>query len=194
MHQGHQVLSGEFETQGSRGGGLRLRGRNSSLSCPPQPILVRAFGDQIPDATCNSTKRSLCNHSSILHLQHHHDGPVFLPSQHRRSNPSGRFLPHCPTSKFALVTEARSGSVGTGTKWYRSGDAPINRDLIRILKSAAARGFTHIDGAEGYGTEEEVGIAIKRERRSSRKALRHYKGARFHCRHPRGHRRKSGEA
>jgi diketogulonate reductase-like aldo/keto reductase len=37
----------------------------------------------------------------------------------------------------------------------------VNHDLVQILKSAITHGFTHIDGAEAYGTEQEVGIAIK---------------------------------
>ncbi|KAK3377336.1 NADH/NADPH-dependent indole-3-acetaldehyde reductase [Lasiosphaeria ovina] len=50
---------------------------------------------------------------------------------------------------------------GTGTKWYKPGDGPVNQDLVQILKSAITYGFTHIDGAEAYRIEEEVGIAIK---------------------------------
>lgn len=51
---------------------------------------------------------------------------------------------------------------GTGTKWFKQdGKGPLNQDLIRVLKAAISSGFTHIDTAEAYGTEEEVGIAIK---------------------------------
>lgn len=51
---------------------------------------------------------------------------------------------------------------GTGTTWFKQdGKGPLNRDLIQVLKTAISSGFTHIDTAEAYGTEEEVGIAIK---------------------------------
>ncbi|KAF5877903.1 putative aldehyde reductase 1 protein [Botrytis fragariae] len=52
---------------------------------------------------------------------------------------------------------------GTGTAWYKEGpEEPLNRDLVDILKAAIERGFRHIDASDAYGTEEEVGIAIKK--------------------------------
>ena len=51
---------------------------------------------------------------------------------------------------------------GTGTAWYKEDpNAPFNRDLIEILKAAIKQGFRHIDGSDAYGTEEEIGVAIK---------------------------------
>jgi diketogulonate reductase-like aldo/keto reductase len=32
---------------------------------------------------------------------------------------------------------------------------------VQVLKSALAKGFTHLDAADSYGTEREVGVAIK---------------------------------
>lgn len=51
---------------------------------------------------------------------------------------------------------------GTGTAWYKSGDEDkIDRDLIESIKVAIKLGYMHLDGAEVYKTEPELGIAIK---------------------------------
>ncbi|GES63679.1 aldo/keto reductase [Aspergillus terreus] len=51
---------------------------------------------------------------------------------------------------------------GTGTAWYKDDpNDPINPEFIEVLKTALAKGFHHIDAADSYGTEREVGIAIK---------------------------------
>ncbi|KAK9450133.1 NADP-dependent oxidoreductase domain-containing protein [Limtongia smithiae] len=49
---------------------------------------------------------------------------------------------------------------GTGTKWSKS-STDIDRTIVDSVKSAIAVGFRHIDAAEVYGTEPEVGVAIK---------------------------------
>ncbi|EGE81523.1 alcohol dehydrogenase [Blastomyces dermatitidis ATCC 18188] len=51
---------------------------------------------------------------------------------------------------------------GTGTAWYKKpGDTGIDRQLVDSIKEAISLGYIHIDGAEVYGTESEIGIAIK---------------------------------
>ena len=51
---------------------------------------------------------------------------------------------------------------GTGTAWYKENpNDPLNRNLVEILKAAIKNGFYHIDGSDVYGTEEEIGVAIK---------------------------------
>jgi diketogulonate reductase-like aldo/keto reductase len=51
---------------------------------------------------------------------------------------------------------------GTGTAWYKSdADGGLNQELVAIIKQALELGFTHIDAAEVYGTEAEVGEASK---------------------------------
>ncbi|PVH79567.1 Aldo/keto reductase [Cadophora sp. DSE1049] len=51
---------------------------------------------------------------------------------------------------------------GTGTAWYKEDpNEPFNRNLVEILKAAIQQGFRHIDGSDAYGTEEEIGVAIK---------------------------------
>ncbi|KAI9727181.1 MAG: hypothetical protein M1828_007382 [Chrysothrix sp. TS-e1954] len=51
---------------------------------------------------------------------------------------------------------------GTGTAWYKEdGEGPFNHELKNMLKNALDSGVRHIDAAEAYGTEQEVGVAIK---------------------------------
>ncbi|KAL2001597.1 hypothetical protein VTN02DRAFT_1552 [Thermoascus thermophilus] len=51
---------------------------------------------------------------------------------------------------------------GTGTAWYKkAGDTSINRDLVESIKTAIKLGYHHLDGAEVYNTEAELGLAIK---------------------------------
>ncbi|CAG8136654.1 unnamed protein product [Penicillium olsonii] len=50
---------------------------------------------------------------------------------------------------------------GTGTAWYKRTDSGINRDLVDSLTTATKLGYHHLDGAEVYQTEEELGLAIR---------------------------------
>ena len=52
---------------------------------------------------------------------------------------------------------------GTGTAWYKSADkaSSIDRPTVDALTTALKLGYLHIDAAEVYNTEAEVGIAIK---------------------------------
>ncbi|KAH8587402.1 NADP-dependent oxidoreductase domain-containing protein [Bisporella sp. PMI_857] len=51
---------------------------------------------------------------------------------------------------------------GTGTAWYKpEGKGPFDQSLVNILKKAINAGFYHIDCADAYGTEEELGVAIR---------------------------------
>lgn len=50
-----------------------------------------------------------------------------------------------------------------GTRWYKSGSASvIDQNVIDAIESAIKCGYRHIDTAEVYGTDEEVGLAIKK--------------------------------
>lgn len=52
--------------------------------------------------------------------------------------------------------------VTAGTAWYKSNaDGGIDRKLIDATKAAIKLGYYHLDGAEIYNTEEEIGIAIQ---------------------------------
>ncbi|KAK2603151.1 hypothetical protein N8I77_009629 [Diaporthe amygdali] len=51
---------------------------------------------------------------------------------------------------------------GTGIAWYKNDPkGPFNPTLVEVLKYAVSKGFIHIDCADSYGTEPEVGVAIK---------------------------------
>ncbi|KAL6815051.1 NADP-dependent oxidoreductase domain-containing protein [Trichoderma sp. SZMC 28015] len=51
---------------------------------------------------------------------------------------------------------------GTGTAWFKEdGDTSFNQKLVDLIKKAIDKGFYHLDCAEMYGNEEEVGRAIK---------------------------------
>jgi diketogulonate reductase-like aldo/keto reductase len=51
---------------------------------------------------------------------------------------------------------------GTGTAWYKKeAGGPLDETLIESAKKAIATGYMHLDGAEVYNTEPELGQAIK---------------------------------
>ncbi|RMZ87305.1 hypothetical protein DV736_g5469, partial [Chaetothyriales sp. CBS 134916] len=51
---------------------------------------------------------------------------------------------------------------GAGTAWFKSKpDAPFNDACVEAVKSAIKIGYTHLDNAEVYNTEAEMGKAIK---------------------------------
>lgn len=51
---------------------------------------------------------------------------------------------------------------GTGTAWYKTGDeAKLDQTCIDSTKTAIGLGYYHLDGAEIYKTETELGIAIQ---------------------------------
>lgn len=50
---------------------------------------------------------------------------------------------------------------GVGTALFKKEKGEINRTIVDSVKNALAAGFIHIDCAEVYGNEEEVGVALK---------------------------------
>lgn len=51
---------------------------------------------------------------------------------------------------------------GTGTAWFKHENSPaVDRDLVEAAKTAVKLGYNHLDGAEVYGTEPELGQAIE---------------------------------
>ncbi len=59
------------------------------------------------------------------------------------------------TSNFKL-------GYGTGTAWFKfADDGKTDRKLVEAIKTAIKLGYYHIDGAEVYNTEREIGAAIK---------------------------------
>ncbi|KAK9379849.1 NADP-dependent oxidoreductase domain-containing protein [Kockiozyma suomiensis] len=66
-----------------------------------------------------------------------------------------------PTFTLPSGATIPAPAFGTGTKWYKPGDPTINRDVVDAIVSAIKLGYRHIDAAQVYGTEGEVGVAIK---------------------------------
>jgi diketogulonate reductase-like aldo/keto reductase len=50
---------------------------------------------------------------------------------------------------------------GTGTTWCKSTESGLDRNLIDSIKLAISLGYTHLDGADSYNNEAELGVAIK---------------------------------
>ncbi|ETN36340.1 uncharacterized protein HMPREF1541_08617 [Cyphellophora europaea CBS 101466] len=54
---------------------------------------------------------------------------------------------------------------GTGTAWYKKkGDTSKDKALVEAIQTAIKVGYTHLDGAETYGTESELGEAISKSK------------------------------
>lgn len=51
---------------------------------------------------------------------------------------------------------------GTGTAWYKPNRfSEFNPAMVSMVKDAISAGYRHLDTAEGYGTETELGRAVK---------------------------------
>ncbi|KAK7420407.1 hypothetical protein QQX98_002830 [Neonectria punicea] len=50
---------------------------------------------------------------------------------------------------------------GTGTRWSKRGNPNLSRPLVETIKAAIGMGFTHLDCADDYNTEAEVGTAVE---------------------------------
>ncbi|CAP80144.1 hypothetical protein E8E15_002087 [Penicillium rubens] len=67
-----------------------------------------------------------------------------------------------PTLDLNDGTSVPTIGYGTGTAWFKtSGNTGINHELVESIKTATKLGYHHLDGAEVYQTEEELGQAIK---------------------------------
>lgn len=56
---------------------------------------------------------------------------------------------------MALITHV------AGTAWYKADEGGVDRQLVDAFKTAIKLGYHHLDGAEVYNTEPELGVAIK---------------------------------
>lgn len=65
---------------------------------------------------------------------------------------------------FTLRTGAKIPAVGfgVGTKWFKAESTGLDSKVVEAVDVAIEKGFTHLDGAEVYKTEEELGEAIKK--------------------------------
>ncbi|KAK7222936.1 hypothetical protein V2G26_010939 [Clonostachys chloroleuca] len=50
---------------------------------------------------------------------------------------------------------------GTGTVWMKSEGDDVDRATVEAIKEAIDLGYRHLDGAQYYETEPELGLAIK---------------------------------
>ncbi|KUJ21129.1 putative ketoreductase [Mollisia scopiformis] len=67
-----------------------------------------------------------------------------------------------PTAKLNTGAEIPMLAYGTGTAHFKSSNLDqIDRKTVESIKTALSLGFYHLDGAEVYNTEAEIGIAIK---------------------------------
>ncbi|MCJ1410481.1 hypothetical protein MMC19_004566 [Ptychographa xylographoides] len=67
-----------------------------------------------------------------------------------------------PSLKLNDGTSIPMIGYGTGTAWYKSSpDDKLDQSLIESIKMAIKMGYHHLDGAEVYNTEPELGRAIK---------------------------------
>lgn len=66
-------------------------------------------------------------------------------------------------SKFILSNGNAIPAValGIGAKHFKHGKGELDKQLIGTLELALKGGITHIEGAGSYGTNEEIGIALK---------------------------------
>lgn len=66
--------------------------------------------------------------------------------------------------KLADGNSVPAPAYGVGTKWYKHGRDQIDDKVVEALKTAVQKGFVHIDGAEVYNTDKEIGLAIEGHR------------------------------
>ncbi|KAF8242264.1 Aldo/keto reductase [Wilcoxina mikolae CBS 423.85] len=67
-----------------------------------------------------------------------------------------------PTLKLSNNVSIPILGYGCGTAWYQQPNSPtLDRTLIDAIKTALKIGYRHIDGAETYNNEREIGAAIK---------------------------------
>lgn len=72
------------------------------------------------------------------------------------------YVIHRAHALSSLGTSVPMLGYGTGTAWYKNGDeSKIDKDLIASITTAIKLEYYHLDGAEVYKTETELGTAIK---------------------------------
>lgn len=87
---------------------------------------------------------------------------------------------HTHPVKLSRTFKTKSGDelsigTGTGTKWKKDSKLDeINQELVDQILLAIKLGYRHIDTAEVYNTQAEVGEAIKQSGIPREPALDHY--------------------
>lgn len=109
---------------------------------------------------CSTTRQSLWNHSR-------HTGRLVSSAKNSiagRRHAADMANIHTPIPNLRLNdgTSIPMLAYGTGTAWYKSGDeSKLDQNCIDSAKSAVKLGYRHLDGAEVYKTETELGVVIK---------------------------------
>src|SRR5271154_5472893 len=68
---------------------------------------------------------------------------------------------YCAVCQQLTISVLQLG-YGAGTAWYKKdANSPLDQSLIDVAKKAIEFGYVHLDGAEMYGTEPELGAAIR---------------------------------
>jgi diketogulonate reductase-like aldo/keto reductase len=69
--------------------------------------------------------------------------------------------PSVPTVTLNTSAKIPALGYGVGTAWYHTApDGPLDRRLVDALVTAQKLGYRHLDGAEMYNNEREMGVAI----------------------------------
>ncbi|MCJ1319354.1 hypothetical protein MMC15_004690 [Xylographa vitiligo] len=66
-----------------------------------------------------------------------------------------------PSMKLNDGTSVPMIGYGTGTARAKKSDGKVDRNLVEAIKMAIKMGYHHLDGAEVYNNEAELGVAIK---------------------------------
>ncbi|KFA71058.1 hypothetical protein S40288_05510 [Stachybotrys chartarum IBT 40288] len=66
-----------------------------------------------------------------------------------------------PSLTLASGSEIPMLGYGCGTVWMTESDDDINRDTVDAIKQAIELGYRHLDGAQYYRTEAELGLAVE---------------------------------
>lgn len=94
---------------------------------------------------------------------HSNDADPYSSTERWKCCPHGEYhLSLNPYPEEVTLKQLYQLGVGTGTVWYKDNpESPLNSQLVELLKVALAQGYLHLDTADSYGTEREVGLAIQ---------------------------------
>ncbi|KAI9158492.1 NAD/NADP-dependent indole-3-acetaldehyde reductase [Paramyrothecium foliicola] len=99
-------------------------------------------------------EKRLVAHTSIMNSI----GSAYEPDA---SGTPPKQLPYIPSIKLNDGNEIPMLAYGLGTANYKTSSGPTEADITNAAKQAIEVGYRHLDGAEAYGNEAELGAAIK---------------------------------
>ncbi len=133
------------------------RGSNNWLTCKPIPSIICAFDlnkmakeepIEIPSLKLNDgTSIPLVSQYALISSTTDLTWDLLAWLRQLVSN---RNYMHSNSSYFTA-----------GTAWYKSSTGGIDRKTVEAIKTAIKLGYYHLDSAEVYNTEPELGIAIQ---------------------------------